>query len=679
MYHSIVLCKTNVKNVVTTPPVGARLQEYWHIWLDLGAGPKVVSILREGYPLPFRIRPKLTRYPTVISCYANPRRNSYLLEALHQLIGKNAVEMVQNQTSLGFFNRLFLVPKPKNKWRPILDLSQLNLFLRVENFKMETPETIRTSLQQGEWVTSIDFKDAYFHIPIQEQSRKYLRFHVQGQTYQFKALPFGLSTAPMEFTVVTKEVKLMAIHKGIRIHQYLDEWLVRARSHQACLQHTQILVKLCQDLGWLVNLEKSELEPKQVFNFVGYQFDLRSGRVRPTTDQWQSLQEKIVTASTTGLSGPAVHVPDRSTDSHRKTSSPRSVTHEAHSVASQKQLAGTKITGKGDPNTQNPAPTSSMVAGGKQCAPRSTFTPNKTCSANLYRRIKRRVGHSLRSLPETKLHINFLELKAVFLALREFQDLCTNKTVLIATNNTTVVSYINKEGGMRSGPLCALLWRILTWCTTKQVTLKARHIPGRLNVVADKLSRLGQIIQTEWSLLPEIFQAICSRWHRPQIDLFATRFNNKLPLFVSPVPDSLATAVDALSLPWYNLDAYAFPPTAILGKVVEKLLDSPCNRVIPIASWISSWIKQTVILCYELSDQEAHTLHQVKAHDVRAFAASKAFQSGVSLEQILSACHWRSHNTFTQFYLKDVAWADSELYHLGPVVAAQQIHKQPTT
>ena len=70
---------------------------------------------------------------------------------------------------------------------------------------------------------------------------------------------------------------------------------------------------------------------------------------------------------------------------------------------------------------------------------------------------------------------------------------------------------------------------------------------------------------------------------------------------------------------------------------------------------ISSWIKQTVILCYELSDQEAHTLHQVKAHDVRAFAASKAFQSGVSLEQILAACHWKSHNTFTQFYLKDVA------------------------
>ena len=91
-------------------------------------------------------------------------------------------------------------------------------------------------------------------------------------------------------------------------------------------------------------------------------------------------------------------------------------------------------------------------------------------------------------------------------------------------------------------------------------------------------------------------------------------------------------------------------------------------------STISSWINQTVLLCYQLSDQESLTLHQVKAHDVRAFAASKAFQGGVSLEQILSACHWKSHNTFTQFYLKDVAWADLEVYHLGPIVAAQQVH-----
>ena len=121
-----------------------------------------------------------------------------------------------------------------------------------------------------------------------------MRFHIQGESYQFKALPFGLSTAPMEFTVVAKEVKLMALQRGIRTHQYLNDWLVRATPHQTCLHHTQTLVALCRKLGWLVNEEKSELEPKQVFNFVGYQFALRAGKVRPTPERWQTLTDKIL-------------------------------------------------------------------------------------------------------------------------------------------------------------------------------------------------------------------------------------------------------------------------------------------------------------------------------------------------------------------------------------------------
>ena len=141
------------------------------------------------------VRPNLTTSPNIISWCVNPHRNLYLLEALHQLMTKNAVEPVTNQTSLGFYNQLFLVPKPNNRWRPILDLSNLNKYLKTQSFKMETPETIRTSLQTGEWVTSIDFKDAYFHIPIQSQSKKYTHFHKQDKAYHFKALSFGLSTA----------------------------------------------------------------------------------------------------------------------------------------------------------------------------------------------------------------------------------------------------------------------------------------------------------------------------------------------------------------------------------------------------------------------------------------------------------------------------------------------------
>ena len=143
---------------------------------------------------------------------------------------------------------------------------------------------------------------------------------------------------------------------------------------------------------------------------------------------------------------------------------------------------------KGHSNTKVLAPTFTMVAAEDNGLTGQPFHPIKHALQIFTDASKEGWGPHLNectaggtwSLPESKLHINFLELKAVFLALKEFQDLCIHKIVLVATDNTTVVSYINKEGSMRSGPLCALLWRILTWCTRNQVTLKARHIPSWL-------------------------------------------------------------------------------------------------------------------------------------------------------------------------------------------------------
>ena len=148
---------TNVPTVALDLPVWARLHQFWEKWAALGPSPKLVTVLREGY---------LTRSPTVISNYVNPHKNLHLLEALYQLVNKNAVP-VATLKSLCFYNRVFLVPKPNNQWRPILDLSTLNTLLNTESFKMETPETIRTSLHVGEWVPSVDFKDTYFYIPNQ--------------------------------------------------------------------------------------------------------------------------------------------------------------------------------------------------------------------------------------------------------------------------------------------------------------------------------------------------------------------------------------------------------------------------------------------------------------------------------------------------------------------------------
>ena len=107
------------------------------------------------------------------------------------------------------------------------------------------------------------------------------------------------------------------------------------------------------------------------------------------------------------------------------------------------------------------------------------------------------------SRQEKGLHINLLELKAVILALRHFQEKCHQKQVLVASDNSTVVAYINKQGGTHSAELCTLIyimWRLLTWCNKQEITIRACHVPGSLNVIADGLSRRNQIQHTEWSL-----------------------------------------------------------------------------------------------------------------------------------------------------------------------------------
>ena len=156
---------------------------------------------------------------------------------------------------------------------------------------MEPPESIRASLIPVEWVSSIDLSDAYLHIPIHPNSRKYLRFCHKSLVFRFTSLPFGLATAPQVFTTLVKEVKLMALTRGIRLHQYLDDWLIRAQSQEEAKVNTQTVVDLTQSLSWIINQEKSKLKPAQVFLFMGYEYHQDSALVKPTQERWLKLQD----------------------------------------------------------------------------------------------------------------------------------------------------------------------------------------------------------------------------------------------------------------------------------------------------------------------------------------------------------------------------------------------------
>ena len=179
-----------------SPPVGGLLRSFRRDWQTNKCSSNVLNIITNSYVLPFLSKPNLVRFPLILSEYKVRQKDQALATCIQSLLSKNAIERVENVKSLGFYSRLFLVPKPHQRWRPVIDLSRLNTFLHVEKFKMETPESIRTSLIPGERVSSIDLSEAYLHIPIHPNSRKYLRFCYKSQVFQFTSLPFGLAQPP---------------------------------------------------------------------------------------------------------------------------------------------------------------------------------------------------------------------------------------------------------------------------------------------------------------------------------------------------------------------------------------------------------------------------------------------------------------------------------------------------
>ena len=129
------------------------------------------------------------------------------------------------------------------------------------------------SVREGDFLASIYLKGMYFQIPVHQSSRKLLRFLSEGTVYQFKALCFGLSTAPQVFTSVFAAVSAWAHSHGIRLLRYLDDWLVLASSEAEARRNVQDLLSLCHSLGIVINEGKSDLVPSQTANYLGMTID----------------------------------------------------------------------------------------------------------------------------------------------------------------------------------------------------------------------------------------------------------------------------------------------------------------------------------------------------------------------------------------------------------------------
>ncbi len=217
-----------------------------------------MGIIKRGYSLQFFRRPP--RFSGVVSTSVQGDNARVLRSELMTLLEKGAIEMVSPALSeSGFYSRYFLVPKKDGGLRPILDLRRLNHALMRRPFRMIMLKQILSQIRTEDWFCSLELKDAYFHIQIAPHHRRFLRFAFEGVAYQYTVLPFGLSLAPRTFTKCMDAALSPLRQMGIRILNYLDDWLILAQSEVELLSHRTL--SHLERLGLRVNYAKSALSP----------------------------------------------------------------------------------------------------------------------------------------------------------------------------------------------------------------------------------------------------------------------------------------------------------------------------------------------------------------------------------------------------------------------------------
>ena len=410
----------------------------------------------------------------------------------------------------------------------------------------------------GAWLTSIDLKEAYWHVPIARSFQKYLAFALTTGNYCFRAMPFGLNVAPRVFTklcaVLVKDLR----ERGILVFAYLDDWLVVAKSIQEAKTATNKVLSTLAKAGFIINQPKSNLTPTQVLEWLGLTWDTQSATVLFPLSKVQKIKSMVrgflsrQTCTRRDLERVAGHLNWMSMLNPESRVRLKSLNHVQSSL-SRRFGRDQIISITSDIRT--------ALAWWTNITPSPWMRPFKTPEASLivttdasktgwgFHTSEGQEGQGLWSPFWAARHINLLEFLAVYLALKAVR-LPPHSMVLVRSDNSTVVNCLRRGGSPRSVPLNQMTLAVVRLVEKRGWFLDQSHVSGNYNVRADLLSR-GVPIATEWTLDLASLQSLWKLMSTlPQVDLFATPSNHCLDVFVSPISMEGAWSTDALSLDW---------------------------------------------------------------------------------------------------------------------------------
>lgn len=493
-----------------------------------------------------------------------------------------------------FLSNIFLRKKSDNTNRLIINLKALNKYVQCNHFKIEDHKTVKRLIRENCYIATMDLKDAYTFIPIKSSHKKYLRFSFRGQIYQFNCLPFGLNCAPLIFTKLMKPVVSFLRGKGLVSVIYLDDLLLMGESYSECYENILKTKWILKSLWFLINNNKSCLVPSQRSTYLGFCYD--SVKMISLPPEKRNNIFKLAKKF-------SKHKKCKIRDFARFLGSLASVCPATRYgwlytklFERQKYLALQNSSNNYD---------AIMYISPTLSGDFRWWLNNIHYSENSIKPLKFELkifsdasltgwgivckgikSHGLWDESEREHHINYLELLAAFFGLKCFADHLSNCNILCRVDNTTALSYINRMGSVQFPKLNFLTREIWQWCEKRNLIIFASYINTKENTEADQESRKLNL-ETEWELNDRAFRKIISEFESPVVDLFASRNNNKCTRFVSWLRDPEAWAVDAFTLNWSRFFFYAFPPFALILRVLQKIIDDKAEGILIVPNWTS--------------------------------------------------------------------------------------------
>lgn len=608
-------------------PITDRLKLCLPAWRHIARDQFVLEVIEHGYRFNFRSMPPPRPAAPLFS--GSPAEMADLTRQLLEWQRSGVIEPDLSSPTRRVSSLLFPVPKKgSDQFRWCHDLRYLNDWLKEKQVKYETVESVRQMIRKRDYMTSIDLKSAYQHVMIHPSHRNLLCFDALGRRWRFRALPFGVSSAPYVFTRVMRTVMQFFRNQCIRISIYLDDMIILAKTPELANLHTTYVLNVLESLGFVINREKSCLEPSQQIAHLGLIFDSyrwqvtlpRSKVLNIAKDARRILRANergmLTVRMIAGLAGKlSAATPAMSEARFRCRSMQRLVWFALRHKRRWEDTVSLSATALRDVvwSSNKRVLYRSNQGRIRISYPDATLTTDASLTgwgAVLEVDGKSISTHGRWSAAERDWSSNLRETTAItrsFFAFRRRLGNC--RSILFRTDNMTAKSALNKCGspyrhlGLAIEPVLRFVFR-------RRIAIRAIHLPGSENQAADALSRLTPAVN-EWYLsaeaaeicrktivnvfeectntiyLPRVTAMTTSSVLRNAVDWFASERSHIVPTFASRTHEPSASYVDAMIQSWADRIGIWVPPFNLIPRVLSKIVDDRAHGLIIVPFWPS--------------------------------------------------------------------------------------------